>query len=161
MFTRLQRRTLIVSAGVAVGYALAFDRIHSGFTPETSPLVYHGSRGPFEGRKVGDLWLAERPKSQFSSGETALWQALVDLPPSDTLVGEMELWCSGRQVQYQDVHLTDPAARPGWSTFAIEIPQDVSGECEIRRSLSLINAEGSQIGYYRLPTPISLRVVPP
>ena len=162
MFTRLQRRFLFVSAGLAIGYAIAFDRIHDRLLPLGPPMfVYHASRGPFSGVKTGSEWRIEQAKSRFKGGDDVLWQVWVDLKPGVTMVAELHLICGDHEVQTAETRLGASDLHTDWNTFAIIIPVDVIGACSLHRELHFLSPEGSRLQDYDFRHGAELLVVAP
>jgi hypothetical protein len=150
---------LIVSAGLAIGYAIAFDRIHDRLLPLGPPMfVYHGSRGPFSGTKVDDGWIVGQAKSRFRGGDDVLWQVWADLNPGVTMIEELHLICGDQDVQTAETRVGAADLHHGWNTFAITIPIDIVGTCSLHPQLHFLSPEGFHLQDYDLRSGAELLV---
>ena len=161
MFTKLQRRVLIVAGGLAVGYAIAFDGIHnrllSSKSPATTPFI---SRGPFLGHRVGDCWLADEVKSHFSVNQIVVWQLNATSKLGLAVIVGTELWCGGYAVQFEETRLAAEQVAKGWNSLGIQIPKDVTGECHLERHVQTQDVSGSIVQDFEMPRTITMVVDP-
>ncbi len=151
----------MVAASLALGYAVAFDGIHTRLAPQLPPTdTSFLSRGPFSGKQVGDCWLADEPKSHFNAGEVVIWQMRAELRPDATAIVGTELWCGDRLVQIDERKVAPAKLQAQWMSFGIRIPHDVTGECRLQRQIQVGNGADATMQEYDLRKPVSFVVNP-
>ena len=149
----------MVAGSLALGYAVAFDGIHTRLAPQrASTETSFLSRGPFSGKEVGDCWFADQPKSRFHAGEAVLWQLRGELRSDATVTIETELWCEQHLVQIDERKIAPAKIQAQWVSFGIQIPQDLAGDCRLQRRVEVSGGATDSQQTYDLREPISLVV---
>ena len=140
-----------------MGYAIAFDSIHHRLLSPKGPAASSFiSRGPFLGHQKGDCWIAGEPQSRFAVGEIVAWQLHATMQPTPTLIVRTELWCEGHPVQMEETRMAAEQSAAGWTSFGIQVPKDVTGDCHLERHVQTQDENGSLAQDYDLRGPIAL-----